>query len=271
VIDIKGSTLFIDQPVVMPLEKQYGGAEVFKYSFDGRISEVGIENILFESEYATETDEAHAWNAIDIDKVEHAWVKQVTSKFFCKSCVHITGNARYITVTQSRCLDPKSVITGMRRYSFDVNGQFNLVRDCESREGRHDYVTGSKTLGPNVFYHCKSSGAHADIGPHARWSAGALYDNIVTDGDIDVQDRGNRGTGHGWTGTTQVVWNCTAKRTAVQSPWVSGKNYAIGVKGEKYEGRLKGRPDGAWNKAGQSASPPSLYLAQLRQRQRAQQ
>jgi hypothetical protein len=67
VIAIKGTKLFIDQPVVMPIEQQYGGAEVFKYTFDGRISEVGVENILFESEYAGETDEAHAWNAIDMD------------------------------------------------------------------------------------------------------------------------------------------------------------------------------------------------------------
>ncbi len=75
---------------------------------------------------------------------------------------------------------------------------------------------------------------HADIGPHHRWAVGTLYDNITTDGEINVQDRGNYGSGHGWAGVTQVLWNCTVKRAAVQSPWTSGKNYNIGMKGDKY-------------------------------------
>jgi hypothetical protein len=134
-------------------------------------------------------------------------------------------------------------------------------------DGRHDYVTGARVCGPNVFYNCRATRTHADIGPHHRWSAGTLYDNIVTDGEINIQDRGNWGSGHGWSGVTQVLWNCTVKRAAVQSPWVSGKNYAIGLQGGKYAGRLEGKPDGEWeglNKAG--LSPASLYLAQLKAR-----
>ncbi|MGF1926079.1 MAG: hypothetical protein ACQUHE_18030, partial [Bacteroidia bacterium] len=93
---------------------------------------------------------------------------------------------------------------------------------------------------------------------------GTLYDNIKTDGDINIQDRGNWGTGHGWAGVTQVLWNCTAAKAAVQNPYVSGKNYAIGLQGAKYEGRLKGRPDGEWEGLNKGATlPPSLYLKQV--------
>lgn len=260
---IVGKQLFIDQPIMMPLEKKYGGAEVFKFAFEGRIAEVGIENILFESEYASNTDEDHAWDAIEWNKIANAWVSHVTAQFFGNACVHIKSDAKYITVRNSKCLDAKSIITGGRRYSFNVDGQFNLVRDCETSEGRHDYVTGSKTLGPNVFYQCKAKNTHADIGPHHRWSVGSLYDHITTDGEINIQDRGNWGTGHGWVGTTQVVWNAKVKRAAVQSPWISGKNYAIGIQGEKYNGRLEGKPDGEWESRGKFVGPPSLYLAQL--------
>jgi hypothetical protein len=97
---------------------------------------------------------------------------------------------------------------------------------------------------------------------------GTLYDNIITDGEINIQDRGNWGSGHGWSGVCQVLWNCTAKQAAVQSPWVSGKNYCIGLKGGKVQGRLKDRPDEEWegqNKEG--LQPASLYLAQLNERQ----
>ncbi|HOI49442.1 MAG TPA: T9SS type A sorting domain-containing protein, partial [Prolixibacteraceae bacterium] len=82
-----------------------------------------------------------------------------------------------------------------------------------------------------------------------------------------VQDRGNWGSGHGWAGVTQVVWNCRSPKTAVQSPWVSGKNYCIGLTGGKYAGRLSGRPDGEWEGLNQPGLlPESLYDAQLKSR-----
>ena len=141
--------------------------------------------------------------------------------------------------------------------------------NCKATDGRHDYVTGARTNGPNVFYNCVAAQTHADIGPHHRWSSGTLYDNITTDGEICVQDRGNWGSGHGWSGVTQVVWNCTVKRAAIQSPWANGKNYCIGLKGEKYDGRLPARPDADWEGQNQDGLVPrSLYEAQLKIRKK---
>ena len=40
-----------------------------------------------------------------------------------------------------------------------------LDTHCSARKGRHDYVTGSKVAGPNVFHASSSTKAHADIGP----------------------------------------------------------------------------------------------------------
>ncbi len=264
---IEGNKLFIDNPVVMAMEQKYGGGAVYKYEFDGRIAEVGVENILFKSDYLSDTDENHGWVAIDFGNVENSWVSKVTSKYFGNSCVSVGGGGKYITIADSKCLDAKSVITGGRRYSFSVNGQMILVKNCESTEARHDYVTGSKVCGPNVFYNCKTRNAHADIGPHHRWTAGTLYDNIDTDGEINVQDRGNYGSGHGWAGANQVIWNCKAGKVAVQNPWVSAKNWCIGLQGQKYPGRFSDKPDGEWeglNKSG--LQPASLYLAQLKNR-----
>ncbi|HET9277344.1 MAG TPA: hypothetical protein VFN95_04140 [Flavitalea sp.] len=266
---VEGNRIFIDNPVVMAMEIKYGGGEVYKYSFEGRINNVGIENIYCESEYETDTAENHAWNAVSFDRVEHGWVRNVTAKHFGYSCVTIESRAKNISVLNSNCFDHKSRIIGSRRYSFNNNGQLNLFMNCHTTDGRHDFVTGARTCGPNVFYNCTAKKTHADIGPHHRWASGTLYDNITTDGEINVQDRGNSGTGHGWAGVTQVIWNCTAKRAVMQNPWTSGKNYCIGLRGEKYDGRLKGRPDAEWegqNKAG--LEPVSLYIAQLHARKK---
>jgi hypothetical protein len=264
---IEGNKIFIDNSTVMAMEAKYGGGEIFKYSFDGRINNVGIEDLYCESEYETDTSENHSWDAIHFDKIENSWVRNVTAKYFAYSCVRLSPWAKNISVLDCNCFEHKSVITGGRRYSFCNEGQQNLFMNCHAADGRHDFVTQARTCGPNVFYNCTAKRTHADIGPHHRWSSGTLYDNIITDGEINIQDRGNYGSGHGWVGVTQIVWNCTAKRATVQSPYVNGKNYCIGLKGEKAAGRFKDRPDGEWegqNKDG--LEPQSLYLAQLNAR-----
>lgn len=261
---IKGNTVFIDNPIVMAMEEQYGGGEIYKYTFAGRIAEVGIENLSLASEFANDTDEDHGWDAISFNKIENSWVSGVASHYFGYSCVNLGGDSKQVTVKDSKCFTPKSKIEGGRRYSFNNDGQLNLFMNCFASEGRHDYVTGAKVCGPNVFYNCVSEQAKADIGPHHRWAMGTLYDNVVSDGEINSQDRGNWGTGHGWSGVNQVFWNCKASKSAIQDPYVSGKNYVIGLTAKPYDGRLKGRPATAWDgQSGAGLQPASLYVKQV--------
>ena len=269
VTGVMRNTLTIDNPVVLALESKYGGGEVYRYEFPGRIAEVGIENLYCESTYSNDTDEQHGWDAISFNKIHDAWLRNVTSRYFGFSLISLEYDARNVTVSGCNCYDAKSVITGSRRYSFSNNGQFNLFVNCHATEGRHDFVTGAKVRGPNVFVNCKAERTHADIGPHHRWAMGTLYDNIVTDGEINIQDRGNWGSGHGWSGVNQILWNCSGKKVTVQSPWVNGKNYAIGLKGTKVSGRLEGRPDGEWEGQNEAnLEPASLYFAQLQARKK---
>lgn len=261
---IEGNCLYLDNPVVMQMERQYGGGEIYLYAFDGRINEVGIEDLCIESEYDTYDDPNHAWTAVLVDKAENCWVNNVTARHLANTGVFCERYSKNVTVQNCRCLEAKSIITGGYRYSFYNNGQQNLFMNCIATEGRHDFVTGSRVMGPNVFYNCRATQTYSDIGPHHRWTCGTLYDNIVTDGELNVQDRGKMGSGHGWAGVNQVLWNCFVKTCAVQSPWVSGKNYSIGTKGTKVPGAFEGRPDGVWE--GQNETNMeirSLYQAQL--------
>jgi hypothetical protein len=261
---IKGNTIYLDNPIVLAMETKYGGGEIYKYSYEGRIAEVGIENLMLESEFLSDIDEDHGWDAISFNRINNSWISGVTSKYFGYSCVNLGNESKQITVKDSKCLAPKSQIIGGRRYSFNNDGQLNLFVNCFSSEGRHDYVTGAKVRGPNVFFNCTSVNAKADIGPHHRLAVGTLFDNITTDGEINIQDRGNWGTGHGWAGINQVIWNSTAAKAAIQNPYVGGKNYAIGFTAQKYEGRLKGRPDGVWEGQNRrNLNPSSLYLKQV--------
>lgn len=263
---ISGDTLFFRNPVVMAMEKRYGGGSVYKFTFN-RLQNIGIENMRLKSSFKGNQDEEHSWTAIAFHSAEHSWVRNVTSYYFAFGCVNLESKSRLITVENCHCREPKSIITGGRRYSFNINGALNLVKNCTTSEGRHDYVNGARVPGPNVFTGSTALNTHSDIGPHHRWAMGTLFDKIKSDGEINVQDRDDMGTGHGWAGANTIFWNCKGSSAICQSPWTSAKNYNFGFTGNKKSGYRSGRPDGEW--VGHNVPgifPVSLYEAQLDER-----
>lgn len=263
---IDGNTLTVDAPLVHAMETQYGGADVYRYHFDGAITNVGIEHIRLESTYTSNTDEDHGWSAVMFRRVEDAWARQVTARHFGYACVDIREESQFVTVEDCAQLDPKSIITGARRYSFRIDdSSFILFQRCYTREGRHDYVTQSKTAGPNVFVDCVAENVHSDIGPHHRYSEGILFDN-VKGGPINVQNRTSSGTGHGWAGSQTVFWNCQGSSLICDAP-KAAMNFAIGCVGTKREGSFApGEPFGFWESEQVPVTPRSLYYTQLADR-----
>lgn len=259
---ISGDSIFFRNPVVMAFDSQYGGGEVMKVSIS-RFKHIGIENMLLKSVYAHDTDEEHSWDAIFIRNAEHSWVRDVVAKYFAYSAVNIDLRSKHISVINCQKLEPKSQVTGGRRYAFKITGQLNLIKDCYATEGRHDYNTNARVRGPNTFVNSVSAQSSNDNGPHHRWAMGTLYDQIVSNNALNVQDRGASGTGHGWAGVNQVFWNSRGMYSICQNPWVSGVNYNIGWQGAKSSG-WHNRPDGIWE--GHNITglfPESLYDAQL--------
>jgi hypothetical protein len=166
-------------------------------------------------------------------------------------------------------LDPKSIIDGGRRYSFNVDGQRSLVQNCTTRNGRHDYVNGSRTCGPNVFYNSTATLQNSDIGPHHRWSTGILFDNLTGNGSMDVQNRLDMGSGHGWSGGQIMFWNCNAARMVIQDPPGDEINWAIGCICPNITGvgDATTEPIGLIQSQGTRISAvPSLFIAQLNDR-----
>lgn len=264
---IQGNVLTFDAPVMDIIDPLYANAFVVKFN-SGRISGCGVENIKMTSTYSSSTDELHGWRAVYIDNAENCWVKKVIAYSFGYSCVHVADGGAFVTVDSCSMLDAVSIITGGRRYSFDVDGQRCLVQNCTTRNGRHDYVDGSRTAGPTVFYNCTATLEHADIGPHHRWSTGVLIDNVTTDGQIRVQDRADSGSGHGWSGSQIVFWNCTSPDFVIQDPPSFHCNWAIGcVAPITNVGQWTTNPLGIVESKGKKiVAIPSLFKAQLAER-----
>lgn len=276
---IDGDKVWLDNPVVMEMRDIYGGGYLMKGNWK-RISESGVENLTLDTRYDASvksgsdfTDEQHCWSAITVNSAEHCWVRGTVSHHFGFASVSLGGGAKHITVQGCKSYSPVSVVTGARRYAFVLNGgQMCLVRDCWCEQDRHQYVTGGRVCGPNVYLDCTAVKTRNDAGPHCYWSTGCLFDNVKTDGALNIQDRHWYGTGHGWTATAFVCWNCETKTICVQNPWVTGINWAVGCIGTKkaaartYDDNLGPRPDGVWISPGVHVSPRSLFEDQLEKR-----
>lgn len=264
---IEGNTVTVDAPLVNSLEKQFGGGSIYRYTYSGRINQVGIENLRAVSEHAHSTDEDHSWECVLLRAVRNAWVRQVTGLHFSFSTVSIGANSKWVTVEDCALLDPVATVDGSRMYPFYIYGQLALVQRCYARFARHDYSTSSKVCGPNVFHDCSADNSYSDSGPHQRWATGTLYDNVrVPNYDLNVQNRLNYGSGHGWSGANHVVWNSTAKRFAIQNP-PTAQNWAIGLKGTKWVGAFPAyAQDGYWESHGTNVLPASLLAQQLQER-----
>ncbi len=279
---IEGTLIMIDAPLTCAIESKYGGATIQPFSWPGRISNVGIEDIFGVSDFdsaVTSTvgstpvyyaDELHAWIFIKSTSVEDAWVRRVTVKSFAYSCVTMGLGTRSMTVCDSTSLDPVSVITGSRRYAFSLQDAQNcLVQNCYTLKDRHQFVTDSLDTGPNVFVDGLSNTAYSDAGPHFRWSTGAIWDNITVNGNnLDVQNRGNMGTSHGWAGANEVIWNSKASGFIVQNP-PTARNWLIGSTGTIQIGTAAipyPASPGTYDSHGTNVFPNSLYYAQLQDR-----
>ena len=296
---VDGNRIYLDNPVVLAIDKEkYGEGRLIACSLD-RVSECGVENLRMVSDYDPSLkmtyggkeyccDENHGWKAVVFAAAEHCWVRDVTAEHFGYALSSMEKGSRCITALRCTSLDPVSILKGARRYCYNISGgECCLVKDCLADKSRHGFVTNGTVNGPNVYTCSEMRDSYTDAGPHNRWTTGTLYDCIKTNTQINVQDRGGSGTGHGWAGANIFMWNCEAKSIIAQSVWGVVENYVIGCIAEKRggwygqgshaehpDGRFSGgvdgnfeeRPDGVWISHGKHVEPASLYLWQLERR-----
>jgi len=275
---IEGNHIFVDAPITCAIDAHYANGTIRSFTWSGLITNVGIEHVFGKSDYfGSVTNETHGWTFVQFDKVVNGWARDVNSQYFGYACVNVNSGDKFITVQDCQSLDPVSIITGGRRYAFPLNDvQYCLVKNCYTRQDRHQFVTQSLTIGPDVFVDGTSDSANAEAGPHQRWATGILWDNITVHGNNnDIQNAGNYGTGHGWEGANCVLWNNAANGFIVQSP-PGAHNWLIGSVGPIQTGTAWNigytnmpHAAGSYDSSGPTATnvfPDSLYFSQLQDR-----
>lgn len=239
IMSVNGKMVTLDMVLPQSFDRQHGGGEVYKVNMDQTGEQSGVEFLRIVSNYDTtvtslkkKTDYSNVGTGISIRNTSNSWVRNCTMLHFYKSAVSIGDHTRNITVRDCKSLHPVGPYGGGYRYPFAVNGGTgHLFYQCYSEDARHDFVGGSRTMGPFAFVQCTAvRGGTSE--PHHRWGTGYLFDCITTDGSIGAFNRGDSGSGHGWAAANTMVWNANAQSVTVFDPETAGENnFAIGFTG----------------------------------------
>jgi len=261
VLAVNGSVLTLDVPITVALDTAYGTSTVTKYTWNGRLANSAVENLLCRSSFDKNNlkDEEHRWVAISINNASDCWVRQVVFEHFAGSAVNIREGANRITVEDCKSLAPVSEIGGQRRYTFFTAGQQCLFQRNYAEFGYHDFAVGFCAAGPNVFVQCESHLPYSFSGPVDSWASGVLFDIVNVDGNtLSYKNLGQDAQGAGWNAANSVFWQCTAARVDNYTP-PTAHNWAFGTWAQ-YAG------DGYWTMSDEHIQPRSLYYAQLKER-----
>jgi len=261
ITQITAKGICLDIPLTTALDSTYGAGTVTKFQWNGRINQIGIENLSLESSYDTKNpkDENHRWMAIGLENVSDAWVRQVDFKHFAGSAVHVQASARCVTVEDCIATQPISEIAGQRRYTFFTSGQQTLFQRIYAEEGYHDFAVGYCAAGPNAFVQCESKLPYSFSGTIDSWASGVLFDIVNVDGNaLRFSNLGQDGQGAGWSAANSVFWQCAASRVECQKP-PTAQNWAFGTWAQ-FDG------DGYWDMSNEHIKPRSLFYAQLQNR-----
>jgi hypothetical protein len=261
IVAIKGNRITLDAPITTAIETMLGGATASLVRWPGRISNVGVEDLVLESAYDADRqlDEEHTWHAVTFENVINGWLRRVECRHFAGGAVAVWETARRVRVEDCLSLAPVSELGGRRRLAFFTQGQQTLFLRCWSEDGLHDFATGHCSAGPNAFVHCIASHTHGDSGPLESWTSGLLYDNVRIDGGrLCLENRWAAPAGCGWAAANSVIWQCQAAQVRCFRP-PGAENWAIGV-----WANVGG--DGTIEGIGDFVQPLSLFQAQLRER-----
>lgn len=274
---IHGDTLTLAIPLMDDYDARFfdgGHALVSKIELSGRISQIGVEDLRFVAPKRVIALGERAFSGVAIRDVVDSWLRSV-ALLDTTNGMSINGGSARMTFLKCNIVQEVAVTSHAKPADFACNGSQILFDRCTgSGDSTFYIVTQAGKQGPVVALDCRFLG-NGHIEPHQRWSTGLLIDNCeVPGGAIDIMNRGEMGSGHGWAVGWTVVWNSSAPVLGMNQP-PGSYIWSIGNRGEQtnpafpvFDGGPPRAPltPATVDSPGKPVRPRSLYLAQLRQR-----
>jgi hypothetical protein len=271
IVKKEGNKLTVDIPLTDSFDAKFlapSGATVVKINTTAETSQIGVEDLRIVSQPKVATITESNNKGMSVNGVVDAWFKNIVIINTINS-FSIGGNR--ITLENINLMHTVATIGAAKPADFSASGKQILLNKCKITGNNVFYfTTAARTTGPIVLLNCVFNGG-GWIQPHQRWATGLLVDNCkVPDGGIEFMNRGEMGSGHGWTIGWAVAWNCEAKSLLNQNP-PGTVNWMIGAKGKREQQpqpfhKLPLIPEGVFDSYGKPVTPSSLYLAQLVER-----
>ena len=279
IASVEGNRLTFDVPLSDSFDAAHlnpPGTTVAKYTFPGRIEQVGVESLRVTVPAQDKPISEAQFTLLSMNAVIDGWVRDIVSVDTHNSTT-FGSTVRRVTVDRVLIQHTLPFTAPAAPADFAISGtQILLDRSSVTGQGVWPVVTQVGVMGPNVVLNFKST--TAGIAPHQRWAAGLLVDSSEFTGGTDLRpniafsNREYAGSGHGWSVGWAVAWNVKAEVLLIQQP-PGSKNWCIGCTGRftpilwhKGSIPIPESPSETHESPGVPVTPASLYLAQLRDR-----
>ena len=277
IASISGNTLHLDVPLTDSYDAKYlapTGAIIVKLQHTGQITQTGVEDLSIIAPATRGMLYAPHFGGLRMTDTKDSWVRNLRL-LDTTGAVDLGKDTRRITVDHVDATQTIPTEGAAKPADFSIDGTQILINRCTATGDNVFYIaTGPREQGPNVVLNCIFHG-NGHVQPHQRWATGLLVDNCqVPEGGIDFMNRGEMGSGHGWTMGWGVAWNNIAKSYVIQMPPGSA-NWSIGNRGSQQLGKmptfnpgplLPMLPQGIIESQDKPVTPTSLYLEQLAER-----
>jgi hypothetical protein len=206
---INGNTITLDVPMPDSIDTKYlDNPRVQGFTFEGRISQVGIESLT--AVCSQQTTFTPGWGSgvttfafIDMEDAMDSWVQNIVTEGLYTPIKVQSGN-KQVTI-RNFSVTKATPVNGSHAKSFVINiGRSTqiLIESVTTNSMRDIFFVSTEMLvqGPLVVRNCKFSGDNNNLQPHMRWSVGLLVENTEagTGASIEYINRGTYGSGHGW-------------------------------------------------------------------------
>jgi len=263
VIDtVEGNRIMLEIPLSEPLDSRYTSASLVRYSFPGRITEVGVEGLRIVASFQGVGTEP----ALFLDAVEDGWIRDLDIQD-TQNGIAIGPTAKCLTVANVRISHSPSQPVSDPPADFALQGTQILVDRCRvAGHGTWPVVTDSGAVGPIVVLNFTAD--HGGVSPREPWATGLLVDAGKFPGaternpGVSFYNR-SAGSAGGWAIAWSVAWNVTSPFFLVPQP-PGALNWCVGCIGAPVA--MYGVPNGILDSPGKMVEPPNLYLHQLRDR-----
>ncbi|KAK5808953.1 hypothetical protein F5H01DRAFT_395748, partial [Linnemannia elongata] len=250
----------LDAPLPISIRRYYGGGWVTKYE-DRKIWAVGVQflDLVFPKNIGRTTEdmldekgrgsedyrfsyEIFANYALRLDLAAHVYFSHITTAFF-HNFISVGTDVHHVTLDSVVHSYPDDMLSGQS--AFQLSGQLVLIKNSLSQGSFHFFVDINHVPGPNVVHRSQAINigksyqplpldfAPGEVGPHMKFCTGLLFDQVTTDGSIQIVNRGDMGTGQGYSGANSVVWNSRAREGVLTHRAQGFQNFVIGS--EDYE------------------------------------